>query len=109
MHHGSGQVDNDVLAAGRILATVRTGRVRRRSASTESDSPHERRTCRRADTLLVFDPPQKVPNLVLNAILEEWLVPCLMEQFLRERGITRDSLSARYPSLKQGCGRQQPD
>lgn len=75
----------------------------------ENDSQHKRRTRRRADTLLVFEPTQKVPDLVLNAILEEWLVPCLVEQFLRERGITRDSLSARYRSLEQGCGRPQPD
>jgi hypothetical protein len=48
---------------------------------------------------------QKVPFPVLDAILKEWLVPCLVEQFLRERGITRDSLSARYRSLEQGYGR----
>ena len=45
---------------------------------------------RRADTMLVFDPAQKVPDSMLNAIVEEWLVPCLVEQFVRERGITRD-------------------
>ena len=78
-------------------------------SSTENNTPHKRRTRRRADTLLVFDPTQKVPNLVLDAILEEWLVPCLVEQFLRERGITRDSLSARYRSLEPGCERPQPD
>lgn len=38
--------------------------------------------------MLVFDPAQKVPDSVLNAMLEEWLVPCLVEQFLRERGLT---------------------
>ena len=65
-------------------------------SSTENDSPHKRRYRRRADTLLVFDSTQKVPNLVLNAILEEWLIPCLVEQFLRERGITRESLLAHY-------------
>ena len=67
--------------------------------STENDSRHKRRTRRRADTLFVFDPTQKVPNVVLNAILEEWLVPCLVEQFLRERGITRESLLARNRTL----------
>ena len=65
-------------------------------SSAGNGSPHKRRTRRRADTLLVFDPTQKVPNLVLTAILEEWLVPCLVEQFFRERGITQQSLLARY-------------
>lgn len=46
---------------------------------------------RRADTALIFDPAQKVPRPVLDAIVEEWLVPCLVEQFLCERGITRES------------------
>jgi hypothetical protein len=46
----------------------------------------KRRRRSRTDTLLVFDPTQKVPDAVLNAILEEWLVPCLVEEFLRERG-----------------------
>ena len=73
------------------------------------DSPHKRRTRRRADTQLVFDATQKVPGVVLNAILEDWLVPCLVEQFLCERGLTRDSLSAGCRSLEQGCERQQPD
>jgi hypothetical protein len=36
----------------------------------------------------------------IDAILEEWLVPCLVEQFLRERGITRESLLARYRTLE---------
>lgn len=52
-----------------------------------------------ADTSLVFDPVQKVPDVVLHAILEEWLVPCLVEQFLRERSITMQSLLARYQTL----------
>ncbi len=43
----------------------------------------------RRDTVLVFDPKQKVPDSVLNAILNEWLVPCLVEQFLCERGFTQ--------------------
>jgi hypothetical protein len=55
---------------------------------------------RRADTALIFDPQQKVPGPVLDAILEEWLVPCLVKQFLRERGITRESLSARYRTVE---------
>jgi hypothetical protein len=40
----------------------------------------------RVNILLVFNPTQKVPNTVQNAILKEWLVPCLVEEFLRERG-----------------------
>jgi hypothetical protein len=56
----------------------------------------------RTDTLLVFDSAQKVPDAVLGAILEEWLVPCLVEQFLGERGITRNALAAGYRCLGQG-------
>ena len=54
----------------------------------------KRRRRSRTDTLLVFAPAQKVPDAVLDAILEEWLVPCLVEQFLSERGITRNALAA---------------
>jgi hypothetical protein len=54
---------------------------------------------RRADTPLIFDPAHKVPGPVLDAIVEEWLVPCLVEQFLRQRGITRESLFVRYRNL----------
>jgi hypothetical protein len=61
---------------------------------TPQTKPRARR--KRADTALIFDPAQKVPDPVLDALLEEWLVPCLVEQFLREHGITRESLSARY-------------
>ena len=68
-----------------------------------SASKKKRNRRQRADTLLIFDPAQKVPDRVLTAILEEWLVPCLVEQFLSERGITRHSLEGRYRSL----GRQQ--
>lgn len=55
---------------------------------------------RRADTMLVFDPAQKGPDSVLNAIIEEWLVPCLVQEFLRERGITRESLLSRCRTPK---------
>lgn len=68
-------------------------------SSTDNDFRHKKQTRRRADTLLVFDPAQKVPGPVLDAILEEWLVPCLVEQFLRERGITSETLSAHYRKL----------
>jgi hypothetical protein len=53
-----------------------------------------------SDTLLVFDPTQKVPDAMLHAIVEEWLVPSLVEQFLVERGITRQSLSTHYRALQ---------
>ncbi len=54
----------------------------------------------RTDILLVFDPAQKVPDPVLDAIIEEWLIPCLVELFLAERGITRQSLSTHYRALQ---------
>ena len=53
---------------------------------SETDRQNKKRVTRqRSDTLLIFDPPQKVPDSVLKATLEEWLVPCLVEQFLREQ------------------------
>jgi hypothetical protein len=55
---------------------------------------------RRADTVLVFSSSQKVPDSVLNAIIDEWLVPSLVEQFLRERGVTRQSLLSHYRALE---------
>jgi hypothetical protein len=60
----------------------------------------KRRRRSRTDILLVLDPGQKVPEAVLNAILEEWLVPCLVEEFLLERGITRQSLLTHYRALQ---------
>ena len=68
----------------------------------QQEPTNKKRALRRhADTMLVFDPAQKVPDSVLNAIVEEWLVPCLVEQFLRERGITRESLFPRYRTPKE--------
>lgn len=59
-------------------------------SKSEPGAPNGKRRCRsRADTLLVFDPAQKVPDAILRAIVEEWLVPTLVEQFLAERGITQ--------------------
>jgi hypothetical protein len=49
----------------------------------------KRRSRSRTDLLLVFDPTQKVPDAVLDAIIEEWLIPCLVEKFLRDRDITQ--------------------
>lgn len=69
--------------------------------NSEAGSQHRKRARRpRADLLLVFDPAQKVPDSVLDVIMKEWLVPCLAEQFLCERGITRQSLLARYRTLE---------
>lgn len=68
---------------------------------SETGPQKKKRTRRqRPDTLLVFDPKQKVPDPVLNAIVNEWLIPTLVDQFLRERGVTRDSPSAHNRSLK---------
>lgn len=67
----------------------------------QTSEPKSRTRRKRADTALIFDPAQKVPSPVLDAIVEEWLVPCLVEQFLRERGITRESLFVRYGILEQ--------
>ena len=36
---------------------------------------------KRGQITLVFDPTQKVPDHVLMAIIEDWLVPCLVEEF----------------------------
>lgn len=55
----------------------------------------------RSDTTLVFDLAQKVPCCVLDAVIEEWLVPCVVEQFLCERGVTRCALAARYRPFGQ--------
>lgn len=58
----------------------------------------------RADDL--FGGPQgsprteKLPDAILHAIVEEWLVPSLVEQFLLVRGITQQSLLARYRTLE---------
>jgi hypothetical protein len=65
----------------------------------QTSEPKSRTRRKRADTALIFDPAQRVPRPVLDAILEGWLVPYLVEQFLRERGITRESLLVRYRTL----------
>lgn len=35
----------------------------------------------RKDAVLIFDPTQKVPERVLKAMVYEWLVPSLVEEF----------------------------
>jgi hypothetical protein len=67
-------------------------------ANTNQSKPKPTR--RRADTLLFFDPAKEAPEVVLRAIVDEWLVPSLVEQFLRERGITQQSLLSRYRTLE---------
>jgi hypothetical protein len=62
----------------------------------EPETQGKRRRRSRKDTPLVFDPTQKVPDAMLHAIVEEWLVPSLVEQFLAKRGITRQSLLTHY-------------
>jgi hypothetical protein len=53
--------------------------------------PQKKKRARRQrpDTVLIFDPKQKVPEPVLNAIVSEWLIPSLVEEFLRDRGFTQ--------------------
>jgi hypothetical protein len=55
------------------------------SKSESSDEGKKRTPKRRTDTIFVFDPAQKVPDHVLKAIIDEWLVPCLVEEFSRKR------------------------
>jgi hypothetical protein len=63
--------------------------------------------CRRSrtDALLVFDPAQTVPDSVLKAITEEWLVPRLVEQFLREHGSMQPPPSTPLSAARLGFGR----
>jgi hypothetical protein len=70
--------------------------------SDSEPAVHRVKQCRRSrtDISLVFDPAQKVPDPVVDAIIEEWLIPCLVERFLGERGITRQSLSTHYRALQ---------
>ena len=54
------------------------------SKSESCDKSKKRSRRRRPDTVLVFDAAQKVPDHVLKSIIDEWLVPCLVEEFLSE-------------------------
>jgi hypothetical protein len=51
------------------------------SKSESGDKNKKRSRKRRMDTILVFDPAQRVPDHVLKSIIDEWLVPCLVEEF----------------------------
>lgn len=65
----------------------------------EAGAAKKKRTRRqRSEIVFVFDPAQKVPQALLNDILYGWLFPTLVDQFLEERGITRQALEARYLS-----------
>ena len=54
---------------------------------SQSGDKGKKRPRRRRDTTLVFDPSQKVPDHVLKSIIDEWLVPCLVEEFSPESRI----------------------
>jgi hypothetical protein len=68
----------------------------RMSESRSGDKSEKRPRKRRTNTLLVFDAAQKVPDHVKKAIIEEWLIPCLVEEVLSELR-TRARLAARAP------------
>jgi len=51
-----------------------------KSTSVESIARYRQKHGRK-DTVLIFGPTQKAPEPVLNAIVYEWLVPCLVEEF----------------------------
>lgn len=66
--------------------------------NSEADRQNKKRACRkRADTLLIFDPAQKVPDAILTALIEEWLVPCLVERFLHERDLCEAKMPTSVP------------
>lgn len=65
---------------------------------SEADRQNKKRACRkRSDTLLIFDPAQTVPGTFLKAIIEEWLVPCLVERFLHERDLCGAKMPTSLP------------
>jgi hypothetical protein len=58
----------------------------------ETGPENKNRACRqRRDTVLIFDPSQKVPDTLLKAIIDEWLVPCIVDQFVRKRNINLEN------------------
>ena len=59
------------------------------ASKPESDVKSEKRPRKqRTDTVLVFDPTQKVPDHVLESIIDEWLVPCLVGEFSLKRQLS---------------------
>ena len=72
----------------RIAMTIKKGgkiiSYQWRQTGWISDIAHTKSSSRKKTVCL--------PRPVLDAIVEEWLVPCLVEQFLCDRGITRQSL-----------------
>ena len=69
--------------------------------ASDSGGETEKNTRReRMQITLVFDPRQSVPAHVLTAIIDEWLVPCLVEEFSSEVR-TRIKLAAPRPDGKR--------
>ena len=48
----------------------------------------------RKDPVLIFDPDMQVPDAVKRALVDEWIVPALVESYFRE---TRRSTSSTSP------------
>ena len=65
-------------------------------------TPEEKNARRkRGQITLVFDPTQRVPDHVLNAIIDEWLVPSLVKEFSAELRARRKApdLAARTSTI----------
>ena len=47
------------------------------------------KSCKRADTLLVLPPPAnpQAAEAALQKVIDSWLLPGLLEEFLKEHGI----------------------
>lgn len=53
-------------------------------AYAKQTSVKNRKPRQHRDVVLVFDPEQQVPQHVMQAIVDEWLVPALIESYVRE-------------------------
>ena len=53
----------------------------------QSGCPHTQKA-QKNDPKMIFW-PTRVPEPVLDSIIDQWLVPCLIEEFLRERGLQK--------------------
>jgi hypothetical protein len=73
------------------------------------DSLRKTTRASRKNTLLVFDPEQKVPASVLHAIVNEWLVPTIVEQFLVDQHIRERSPAVGSLPLLEESRSKQPD
>jgi len=67
------------------------------NAAGKADSP----ACSRRDTRLVIPPAGNRPEeeAALRQVIEDWLLPRLLEEFLAEKGITPKSRYAAKPSV----------